>query len=102
MYKSRKRENLLSLFRDLCQWLTIRQDFLLWGGMLHIFDNLYRKLKKFIDGLRGNIRRYVVINDPKTFIRALRTVHIAEIENDKFMSEQKSAGKRPWSAPTPH
>ena len=53
----------------------------------HIFDSSYRKLKKFIDDLRGNIRRYVATNDLKTFSRALRIAHIAEIENDKFMIE---------------
>ena len=45
----------------------------------HIFDSPCRKLRKFIDGLKGNIRRYVTINDPKTFARALRIAHIAEI-----------------------
>ena len=53
----------------------------------HIFDNFCRKLRKFIDGLRGNIRRYVATNDLETFIRALRIVHLAKIENDKFMTE---------------
>ena len=66
----------------------------------HIFDNPRRKLKKFIDGLRSNIRRYVATNDPETFTRTLRIVHIVEIENDKFMIGQKSAGKRPWLAST--
>ena len=33
----------------------------------HIFDNSHRKLKKFMDGLRSNIRRYVTTNDPETF-----------------------------------
>ena len=64
----------------------------------HIFDNLCRKLKKFIDDLRSNIRRYVTTNDLETFTRALRIAHIAEIEDDKFMTEQKNANKRPWSA----
>ena len=52
----------------------------------HIFDNPRRKLKKFIDGLRSNIKIYVATNDPETFTRALRIAHIVEIENDKFMS----------------
>ena len=68
----------------------------------HIFDNLHQKLKKFIDGLRGNIRRYVAMSDPESFTRALRMAHLAERENDRFMVKQKSAEKRPWSAPTPH
>ena len=33
----------------------------------HIFDNLHRKLKKIIDGLGDNIRRYVATNDHETF-----------------------------------
>ena len=64
----------------------------------HIFDNLRRKLRKFINDLRSNIRRYVTTNDPKTFTRALSIAHIAKIENDKFMTEQKRSSKRPWSA----
>ena len=53
----------------------------------HIFDNSRRKLKKIIDGLRGNIRRYVAIHDLETFISALRITHLSEIENNKLMSE---------------
>ena len=53
----------------------------------HIFDNLRRKLKKFIDGLRGNIRRYVATCNPKTFTKALRMAHLVERENDRFMAE---------------
>ena len=64
----------------------------------HIFDNPCIKFKKFINGLRSNMRRYVTTNDPETFTSALRIAHIVEIENDKFMTEQKSASKRPWSA----
>ena len=61
----------------------------------HIFDNPHRKLRKFMDGLRSNIRRYVTTNDPETFTKVLRIAHLAERENDRFMVEQKSAGKRP-------
>ena len=66
----------------------------------HIFDNLRRKLKKFMDGLKGNIRRYIATNDLETFTRALRIAHLAKIENEKFVNEQKNAGKRPWLALT--
>ena len=66
----------------------------------HIFDNPHRKLKKFSDDLKGNIRKHVAICDPDSFTRALRIAHLAEIENDRFAAEQKSFGKRPWSAPT--
>ena len=65
----------------------------------HIFDNPRRKLKKFMDGLRSNIRRYVATNDPKTFTKTLRIAHFVERENDIFVVEQKSAGKRPMLAP---
>ena len=58
----------------------------------HIFDNSRRKLRKFMDGLRSNIRRYVTTNDPETFTKALRIAHLVERENDRFMVEQKSAG----------
>ena len=66
----------------------------------NIFENPHRKLKNFIDSLRSNIRRYVAINDPETFTRILRIAYIVEIQNDKFISEQKIVGKRPWSMST--
>ena len=53
----------------------------------HIFDNPRKKLKKFMDGLRSNIRRYVATNDPETFTKVLRVAHLAERENDRFMDE---------------
>ena len=65
----------------------------------HIFDNPRRKFKKFMDGLRRNIRRYVTTNDPETFTKILRVAHLDERENDKFMVKQKRAGKRPMPAP---
>ena len=65
----------------------------------HIFDNPCRKLRKFVDGLRGSIHRYVATNDPETFTKALRVAHLAERENDRFVVEQKRAGKRPMPAP---
>ena len=61
----------------------------------HIFDNPRRTLKKFVDGLRGSIRRYIGTNDPETFTKAFRVAHLAERENDRFMDKQKRAGKRP-------
>ena len=65
----------------------------------HIFDNPRRKLRKFVDGLRGSIRRYVATNDSETFTKALRVAHLAERENDRFVVEQKRTGKRPMPAP---
>ena len=50
----------------------------------------------------SNIKRYVATNDPETFTRALMIAHLAEIENDKFINEQKNVRKRPWLAPTNH
>ena len=64
----------------------------------YIFDNLCRKLKKFINGLWDNIRRYVTTNDPKIFTRTLRIAHVAEIENNKFMTKHKSVANRPETA----
>ena len=61
----------------------------------HIFKNPCRKLKKFMDDLRSNIHRYVTTNDPETFTKTLRVAHFTERENDRFMDEQKRAGKRP-------
>ena len=66
----------------------------------HIFDDPRRKLRKFIDGLKDNIRKHVAICDPDSFTHALRIAHLAEIENVRFAAEQKSSRKRPWSAPT--
>ena len=68
----------------------------------HIFDNPRRKLRKFIDGLKGNIQKHVAICDLESFTWALRITHLVEIENDRFVVEQKSSRKRPWSAPTNH
>ena len=66
----------------------------------YIFDNPCRKLRKFIDGLMGNIRRYVGMSDLESFTRALRMAHLAKRENERFVAKQKSTGKRLWSAPT--
>ena len=100
MYKNRRRE-----FAELVQGSLSMADYETRFSALgkyapHIFDNPRRKLKKFMDGLKGNIRRYVATNDLETFTKALRIAHLAEIENDKFINEQKNVGKRPWSAPT--
>ena len=65
----------------------------------HIFDNPRRKLRKFVDSLRGSIPRYVTTNDPEIFTKALRVAHLTERENDRFMDEQKCAGKRPMPTP---
>ena len=61
----------------------------------HIFYDLRRKLKKFVSGLRGNIRHFMVASDPKTFARAVRIAHLTEDEHRKFLEEQKKAIKHP-------
>ena len=65
----------------------------------HIFDDPRRKLRKFVVGLRGSIRRYVTTNDLETFTKVLRVAHLAEREDDRFVVDQKRAGKRPMPAP---
>ena len=59
----------------------------------HIFDDPRRKLKRFVGGLRSNIRRFIVANDPETFTRAVRIAHLTEEEHGRFLEEQKKAGK---------
>ena len=61
----------------------------------HIFNDPHRRLKKFVSGLRGNIRRFVVASDPKTFAKAVRIAHLTEDEHHKFLEEQKKAVKCP-------
>ena len=61
----------------------------------HIFDDPRRKLKKFVSGLRSNIRCFVVSGDPKTFAKPVRVACITEEEHDRFLEEQKRAGKHP-------
>ena len=50
----------------------------------HICADERRRIGKFVDGLRGPIRRYVTVQDPSTFAAALRLAHLAERENNKY------------------
>ena len=67
-----------------------------WGRYApHIFYYPRRKLKKFVSGLRRNIRHFVVSSDLETFDKVVRVAYITEEEHDKFLEEQKRAGKHP-------
>ena len=61
----------------------------------HIFDDPRWKLKKFVNGLRSNIRRFMVSGDPETFAKAVRVACITEEEHDRFLKEKKRTGKCP-------
>ena len=61
----------------------------------HIFDDLRWKLKKFVNGLRGSIRSYVVASDPKTFAKAIKVACLMEEEHNKSLVERKKLDKRP-------
>ena len=61
----------------------------------HIFYNLRRKLKRFVGRLRSNIRRFIVASDLETFTRVVRIAPLIEEECDRFLEEQKRAGKCP-------
>jgi hypothetical protein len=63
----------------------------------HIYGDERRRVMKFIRGLRGSIRRYVVVQDPTTFATALRLAHLAEQENNQFKEERRKTVKRPAS-----
>ena len=53
----------------------------------HIFYNPRQKLKRFVGGLRSNIRRFVVASDPKTFTKIVRIAHLTEEEYGRFLEE---------------
>ena len=55
----------------------------------HNFDDPRRKLKKFVSGLRSNIRRFMVSGDPETFAKAVRVACITEEEHGRFLEEQE-------------
>ena len=59
----------------------------------HIFDDPRQKLKKFVSGLRSNVRHFMVSNDLETFAKAVRVACIIEEEHGRFLEEQKRAGK---------
>ena len=61
----------------------------------HIYCDERRRMMKFVDGLKGPIRRYVAIQDPTNFATALRIAHLAEQENNRFKDEQRKVIKRP-------
>ena len=61
----------------------------------HIFDDPRRRLKKFVNGLKGNIRRFVVASDPETFAKAVREACLMEEEHNKSLAKNKKLDKRP-------
>ena len=44
----------------------------------HIYADERRRTRKFVQGLKGPIRRYVTVQDPSTFATALRLAHLVE------------------------
>ena len=44
----------------------------------HIYADERRRTRKFVQGLKGLIRRYVTVQDPSTFATALHLAHLAE------------------------
>ena len=50
----------------------------------HIFTDERRRTRKFVEGLKGPIRRYVAVQDPSTFATAIRLAHLAERENNRY------------------
>ena len=58
----------------------------------HIFTDERRRTHKFVQGLKGPIRRYVAVQDPSTFSTALRLAHLAEQENNRYYRLNKFVG----------
>ena len=50
----------------------------------HIYNDEHRRIRKFVDGLKSSIRRFVAIQDPSTFALALRSAHLVEQENNRY------------------
>ena len=61
----------------------------------HIFDDPHQRLKKFVSGLRDNIRCFVVASDPEIFAKAVRVACLTEEEHNKSLVEKKKLDKRP-------
>jgi hypothetical protein len=49
----------------------------------HIYNDERCRVKKFVDGLKSQIRRYVATQDPTAFATALRLAHLSEQENNR-------------------
>ena len=50
----------------------------------HIYADERRRTRKFVQGLKGPIRRHVAVQDPFTFATTLRLAHLAEQENNMY------------------
>ncbi|KAJ9553825.1 hypothetical protein OSB04_017870 [Centaurea solstitialis] len=57
-----------------------------------------RKVERYIWGLKGSIREFVMGKDPATFLAAINAAELIEREKDRQMSEQMGE-KRKWSGP---
>ena len=55
----------------------------------HVCSNERWRIRKFVDGLKGPIRRHVAVHDPSTFSVALRLAHLAERENNRYCKLSK-------------
>ncbi|KAJ9558183.1 hypothetical protein OSB04_012797 [Centaurea solstitialis] len=58
-----------------------------------------RRVERYIWGLKGSIREFVMGKDPTTFQAAINAAEQIEREKDRQMSEQ-AGEKRKWSGPT--
>ncbi|KAJ9548914.1 hypothetical protein OSB04_021457 [Centaurea solstitialis] len=57
-----------------------------------------RRVERYIWGLKGSIREFVMGKDPTTFLAAINAVELIDREKDRQMSEQVGE-KRKWSGP---
>ncbi|KAJ9551909.1 hypothetical protein OSB04_015954 [Centaurea solstitialis] len=57
-----------------------------------------RRVERYIWGLKGSIREFVMGKDPATFLAAINAAELIEREKDRQMSEQMGE-KRKWSGP---
>ncbi|KAJ9544987.1 hypothetical protein OSB04_024694 [Centaurea solstitialis] len=57
-----------------------------------------RRVERYIWGLQGSIREFVMGKDPATFLAAINAAELIEREKDRQMSEQMGE-KRKWSGP---
>ncbi|KAJ9545162.1 hypothetical protein OSB04_024869 [Centaurea solstitialis] len=57
-----------------------------------------RRVERYIWGLKGSIREFVMGKDPTTFLAAINAAELIEREKDRQMTEQVGE-KRKWSGP---
>ena len=94
--KDQKEREFSNLIQGSMSMLEFEQKFSSLGRYApHIFDDPRRKLTKFVSGLRGNIRHFIVASDPETFAKAVRVACLMEEEHNKSLAEKKKLDKRP-------